>query len=221
MMQSTEYIVELRSIADAIADYHTDAAIANNAGIATQVMGVVTGIVGIVAAPFTSGTSLILTGVGIWMARAGQITNDLSNSANIANQKKKQEKVNEIIEQYLKMTKHLTGILTQLNQSLIEIEKKGKSAADFISTALVLVNRSQDALRTISTVSVFHAELKLAWEVFLKIKDVKELERKITEMSNMIRQIATSMEKERGNFDKALSDNKGCDELKEIDLEGS
>lgn len=63
MMQSTEYIVELRSIADAIADYHTDAAIANNAGIATQVMGVVTGIVGIVAAPFTSGTSLILTGL--------------------------------------------------------------------------------------------------------------------------------------------------------------
>ncbi|XP_032897027.1 uncharacterized protein LOC116985957 [Amblyraja radiata] len=213
MKQSTEYIVELRSIADAIVDHHTDVIIAKNEGTKTQTVGGIIGITGLVAAPFTFGISLLLSGAGMAVGMAGRTSNNKSNSANDAYQKKKQEKVNEIVEQYLKMTEHLTGILTQLNQSLIEIERKRKPAADFVSITQGLVNRTQDALRTIRTVAVIQAELRLAWDIFPIMKDVEVLGRKITEISTMIGQIATIMEEERGNFEKTLSDIEGCDEL--------
>ncbi|XP_055486289.1 uncharacterized protein LOC129693503 [Leucoraja erinacea] len=211
MKKSTEFIVELRSIADAIVDYHKDVIIAKKEGTKTQGLGGVIGFTGLVAAPFTFGASLLLTGAGMTVAMAGRKSNNNSDSANEAYHKKNQEKVNEIVEQYLKITKRLTDILTQLNPSLIEIEKKRKPAADFISVAQGLVNRTQDALRTIRTVSGVLAELRLAWDIFPIMKGVEVLGRKITEISTMISQIATNMEEERGKFQKALSDIKGCD----------
>ncbi|XP_032891484.1 apolipoprotein L3-like [Amblyraja radiata] len=225
--QATKYIVELRTIADDIDNYHQGATIANIAGTSTGALGGILTIAGIVAAPFTMGTSLVLTGVGLGAGVLGGVTNIVANITDNLKQNNEQKRVNEIVEQYQDMTKHLTDTLTQLNQViefLIQGEERRTPVTNVANAAQGLVSGlgfasvltttlTRNAMVTFRAMSGVLAGLTIAWDLFSIVKDVNELGKKMTEISKMIRQIATNMEEEKGNFEKTLLDLKKCDEL--------
>ncbi|XP_059819470.1 apolipoprotein L3-like [Hypanus sabinus] len=229
-IQVTEYIVELRQIANSIDEVHATATKANIAGSITGAVGGILSIVGLVASPFTMGSSLLLTGAGMVAGTVGGVTNVTASVSDKFNQESKQKRVNEIIQQYLKKQQELANRLELLNktiESIIKIETKNVPNAVFVGTTQGIINSlshistvtsavTKNAFKVFKSVSGILAGLTVAWDIYSVFKDSVELKAKETEISQMIREVAESMEEERGNFKKIESKLKDCTELQKF-----
>lgn len=85
-------IIMLHSIAENISTVHQKAKIAGITGGTTTAVGGVAAIAGLALAPFTFGTSLVITAVGVGVATAGGITSAsaaISDNVNNMHDRKK------------------------------------------------------------------------------------------------------------------------------------
>ncbi|XP_072112836.1 apolipoprotein L6-like [Mobula birostris] len=228
--QVTAYITELRLIANSIDKYHADATKAKIAGSATGAVGGMLSIAGLIASPFTLGGSLVLTGVGMVAGAVGGVTNITASVFDKSSQKSNQGRVNEIIQQYLKEQQELVNKVELLNkaiESIIKIETKNVPDAVFVGTTQGIINSfshistvtsavTKNALKVFKCVSGVLAGLTVAWDIYSVWKDRNELREKATEISQMIRKIAESMEEELDNYEKIASKLKDCTELQKF-----
>ena len=75
-------INDLSNLLKKVNDVHKDVVITQTAGFATGAVGTVTGIMGLLLAPLTAGTSLALTAIGVALAGSGGV---LTMGASIRN----------------------------------------------------------------------------------------------------------------------------------------
>ncbi|CAN9509679.1 unnamed protein product [Ophioblennius macclurei] len=97
-------VIALCAIADDLSDFHQKAKIAGITGGTTTAVGGVTAIAGLALAPFTLGTSLVITAIGVGVATAGGITSAsaaISDNVNNSNDRKKVETVLQDYEGHL------------------------------------------------------------------------------------------------------------------------
>ncbi|XP_072112838.1 apolipoprotein L6-like [Mobula birostris] len=228
--QSLKYITELRVIADCIDEYHADTTKTNIAGSATGVVGGMLSIAGLIASPFTLGSSLVLTGMGAIVGSAGGVTNIVASVSETSYQRRNQKRVDEIIQQYLKEQKDMVNKLELLNkaiESFIKIETRNVPNAVFVGTTQSITKSlnsistvtsavTKKALKVFKCVSGVLVGLAVVWDVYSVWKDSKELKDKETEISHMIREVAKRMEEERGNFEKIPSVLKNCTKLQKF-----
>ncbi|XP_055486365.1 uncharacterized protein LOC129693597 [Leucoraja erinacea] len=114
----TGYIRELQEIANSIDRYHKGATIANVTGSSAGAVGGVLTFAGIIAAPFTAGSSLILTAVGASIGGAGVVTNLTASITEYVTRSKMQKRVDEIIRQYKNDWKVISAHLTNIDSNL-------------------------------------------------------------------------------------------------------
>ncbi|XP_029431091.1 apolipoprotein L domain-containing protein 1-like [Rhinatrema bivittatum] len=114
-------IAELHQIADNLDDFHYGATVASITGSAVSVAGGIATIVGLIASPFSFGTSLILTEVGLGVAAAGGITSATATISDTVNDYLDRKKVEEMIQQYEKNMKDIDKCLKGIQQLLERI----------------------------------------------------------------------------------------------------
>ena len=98
-------ILELLALADEADHFHKRALQASMGGRVASVVGSVTTITGLILAPFTFGSSIIVTAVGIGVATAGTITSasaHITDSVHFTLDRKKVEKMIEGYEDIIK-----------------------------------------------------------------------------------------------------------------------
>ncbi|CDQ68457.1 unnamed protein product [Oncorhynchus mykiss] len=91
---------KLRTLADGLESMHKGTTIGSLRGGVIGAAGGITSIVGLILAPFTLGTSLIVTGVGIGVAVAGGATAGVSNITNMVNQSTDRRAIKNIIKEF-------------------------------------------------------------------------------------------------------------------------
>ncbi|XP_055521171.1 apolipoprotein L3-like [Leucoraja erinacea] len=205
--------MELQRMADEIDSYHQNATIANVAGSSAGLAGGILSIAGLIAAPFTMGSSLLLTGVGVTLGAAGGVTNIVSNVSDNVNQKNKRKRVNEIIEGYKAETMRLTDKLI-LIKDLLEfltgcreeglanstaIAKSSHTVMKSLSCIVAMTSTvSRSTLRTITAVSGVLVGLLMIWDIYSIVKDAKKIHRRqSTEIAQRLREIAQHIAQER------------------------
>uniref|UniRef100_A0A4W3IRU0 Uncharacterized protein n=1 Tax=Callorhinchus milii TaxID=7868 RepID=A0A4W3IRU0_CALMI len=188
-------IQELREIADDIDQYHRDATIASVAGSSASAVGGILTAAGIIAAPFTSGTSLVLSGVGAGVGIAGSATNLTAGVTETVARSNKQQRVDEILEEYNKEVAcfALTHSIKQLAALSREIPnashiKESVRINGLISGSLPLLSR---------VVSGVLSALSVVLDVFSIMKDSIDLSKgSKTRAAQTVRATAQSMEHE-------------------------
>ncbi|XP_056316843.1 apolipoprotein L6 isoform X2 [Danio aesculapii] len=93
-------IQDLRALADAADSFHKRTVTASVGGGVASVAGSITTITGLVLAPFTFGTSLIVTAVGIGVATAGGVTSASANITDTVHSNTNRKKVEKMIQDY-------------------------------------------------------------------------------------------------------------------------
>lgn len=93
-------ILELLELADAADNFHKKTVAASFGGGVASVAGSVTTITGLILAPFTAGTSLIVTAVGIGVATAGGVASASANITDTVHSKTDRKKVEKMIHDY-------------------------------------------------------------------------------------------------------------------------
>ncbi|XP_073689179.1 apolipoprotein L domain-containing protein 1, partial [Garra rufa] len=93
-------IGELLALADAADSFHKKTVTASVGGGVASVAGSITTITGLVLAPFTFGTSLIVTAVGIGVATAGGVTSASANITDTVHSNTDRKKVEKMIQDY-------------------------------------------------------------------------------------------------------------------------
>ncbi|ROL55178.1 Apolipoprotein L6, partial [Anabarilius grahami] len=93
-------IVELLALADTADSFHKKAVSAAVGGGVASVAGSIATITGLILAPFTFGTSTIVTAVGISVATAGSITSATANITDAVQSKMGRKKVEKMIQGY-------------------------------------------------------------------------------------------------------------------------
>ncbi|KAJ8272566.1 hypothetical protein GJAV_G00090710 [Gymnothorax javanicus] len=93
-------ILELLSLADAADNFHKRTVAASMGGGVASVVGSVTTITGLILAPFTFGTSIIVTAVGIGVATAGGIASASANITDTVHSNMDRKKVEKMIQGY-------------------------------------------------------------------------------------------------------------------------
>lgn len=93
-------ILELLAVADSADTFHKKTVTASVGGGVASVAGSVTTITGLILAPFTAGTSLIVTAVGIGVATAGGVASASANITDTMHSKTDRKKVEKMIQDY-------------------------------------------------------------------------------------------------------------------------
>lgn len=93
-------ILELLALADSADNFHKKTVTASMGGGLASVAGSITTITGLILAPFTAGTSLIVTAVGIGIATAGGVTSASANITDTVHSKTDRKKVEKMIHDY-------------------------------------------------------------------------------------------------------------------------
>ncbi|XP_035525287.1 apolipoprotein L1-like isoform X1 [Morone saxatilis] len=114
---------KLRAVADSLENVHQGATIGSLAGGVIGAAGGITSIVGLVLAPFTLGTSLIVTGVGIGVGVAGGVTAGASNITNMVNQASDRKAVQSIIKEFDEKMNAVALWLQEISKSLETINR--------------------------------------------------------------------------------------------------
>ncbi|XP_029431057.1 apolipoprotein L3-like isoform X2 [Rhinatrema bivittatum] len=123
-------IAELRQIADNLDGFHYGATVASITGSAVSAAGGITTIVGLILAPFTFGTSLIVTGVGLGVAAAGGVTSATATISDTVKDKVGRKKVEELLQQYEKIMKDIDKCLKGIQQ-LVERIRNDENFSKF------------------------------------------------------------------------------------------
>lgn len=116
-------ILELLALADAADNFHKKTVTASIGGGVASVAGSVTTITGLILAPFTAGTSLIVTAVGIGIATAGGVTSASANITDTVHSKMDRKKVEKIIQDYQKDIKDIKECLEFLQEGMETLEQ--------------------------------------------------------------------------------------------------
>ncbi len=104
-------IRELLALADAADSFHKKTVTASVGGGVASVAGSITTITGLVLAPFTFGTSLIVTAVGIGVATAGGVTSASANITDTVHSNTDRKKVEKMIQDYQQEMKDIKECL--------------------------------------------------------------------------------------------------------------
>uniref|UniRef100_A0A8P4GNZ5 Protein kinase domain-containing protein n=1 Tax=Dicentrarchus labrax TaxID=13489 RepID=A0A8P4GNZ5_DICLA len=114
---------KLRAVADSLESVHQGTTIGSLTGGVIGAAGGITSIVGLVLAPFTLGTSLIVTGVGIGVGVAGGVTAGASNITNIVNEASDRKAVQSIIKEFDEKMKAVALWLQEISDGLEAISR--------------------------------------------------------------------------------------------------
>lgn len=110
-------ILELLELADAADQFHKKTVTASVGGGVASVAGSITTITGLILAPFTAGTSLIVTAVGIGVATAGGVASASANITDTVHSKTDRKKVEAMIQRYQEEIKDIKECLEFLQVS--------------------------------------------------------------------------------------------------------
>ncbi|XP_072232648.1 uncharacterized protein [Leuresthes tenuis] len=116
-------ILELLAMADAADNFHKKTVTASISGGVASVAGSVTTITGLILAPFTAGTSLIVTAVGIGIATAGGVTSASANITDTVHSKTDRKKVEKMIQDYQDEIKDVKECLEFLQEGMETLEE--------------------------------------------------------------------------------------------------
>ncbi|XP_053715354.1 uncharacterized protein LOC128755614 [Synchiropus splendidus] len=116
-------ILELLSLADAADCFHKKTVTASVGGGVASVAGSVTTITGLILAPFTAGTSLIVTAVGIGVATAGGLASASANITDTVHSKTDRKKVEKMIQDYQEEIMDIKNCLEFLQEGMETLEE--------------------------------------------------------------------------------------------------
>ncbi|XP_043954314.1 uncharacterized protein LOC122820779 isoform X2 [Gambusia affinis] len=116
-------ILELLSLADLADNFHKKTVTASVGGGVASVAGSITTITGLILAPFTAGTSLIVTAVGIGIATAGGVTSASANITDTLHSKTDRKKVEKMIQDYQDEIKDIKDCLEFLQEGMEMLEE--------------------------------------------------------------------------------------------------
>ncbi|KAK2913236.1 hypothetical protein Q8A67_001635 [Cirrhinus molitorella] len=116
-------IRELLALADAADSFHKKTVTASVGGGVASVAGSITTITGLVLAPFTFGTSLIVTAVGIGVATAGGVTSASANITDTVHSNTDRKKVEKMIQDYQHEIKDIKECLDFLKAGMEALEE--------------------------------------------------------------------------------------------------
>ncbi|XP_029431582.1 apolipoprotein L1-like isoform X2 [Rhinatrema bivittatum] len=216
-------IAELHQIANKLDDFHYGATVASITGGLVSAAGGIATIVGLIASPFTFGTSLILTEVGLGVAVAGGVTSATATISDTVNDYLDRKKVEEMIQQYNKNMKDIEKCLKGIQKlverikndenfskfALHDLESMMKSAIFKVGRGILsaaeivrLVKLSKVAgsaargVRSIAKVTGVLAGIFLVMDAFSITKDAVDLQKGAkAESAAKIRQAADDLEK--------------------------
>ncbi|XP_040886997.1 uncharacterized protein LOC121176920 isoform X2 [Toxotes jaculatrix] len=116
-------ILELLALADSADSFHKKTVTASVGGGMASVAGSVTTITGLILAPFTAGTSLIVTAVGIGVATAGGVASASANITDTVHSKTDRKKVEKMIQDYQEEMKDIKECLEFLQEGMETLEE--------------------------------------------------------------------------------------------------
>uniref|UniRef100_A0A3Q3EAW5 Uncharacterized LOC109995170 n=1 Tax=Labrus bergylta TaxID=56723 RepID=A0A3Q3EAW5_9LABR len=116
-------ILELLSLADAADLFHKKTVSASIGGGVASVAGSITTITGLILAPFTMGTSLIVTAVGIGVATAGGVTSASANITDTVHSKTDRKKVEKMIQDYEEEMKDIKECLEFVQEGMETLDE--------------------------------------------------------------------------------------------------
>nr|XP_061810820.1 uncharacterized protein LOC133601707 [Nerophis lumbriciformis] len=116
-------ILELLALADSADEFHKKTLSASVGGSVAGVAGSVTTITGLILAPFTAGTSLIVTAVGISVATAGGVTSASANITDTVHSKTDRKKVEKMIQGYQEEMSDIKDCLEFLQEGMETLEE--------------------------------------------------------------------------------------------------
>ncbi|KAK7171262.1 hypothetical protein R3I94_001262 [Phoxinus phoxinus] len=116
-------ILELLALADAADTFHKKTVTASVGGGVASVAGSITTITGLILAPFTFGTSLIVTAVGIGVATAGGVTSASANITDTLHSNTDRKKVEKMIQDYQHHIQDIKECLDFLQAGMLTLEE--------------------------------------------------------------------------------------------------
>ncbi|KAI3376244.1 hypothetical protein L3Q82_016753, partial [Scortum barcoo] len=116
-------ILDLLSVADSADVFHKKTVTASVGGGVASVAGSITTITGLVLAPFTVGTSLIVTAVGIGVATAGGLTSASANITDTVHSKTDRKKVEKMIHDYQEEIRDIKECLEFVQEGMQTLEE--------------------------------------------------------------------------------------------------
>ncbi|XP_043989630.1 eukaryotic translation initiation factor 3 subunit A-like [Gambusia affinis] len=116
-------ILELLSMADAADEFHRKTVSAAVGGGVASVAGSVATITGLILAPFTFGTSIIVTAVGIGVATAGSITSATANITDTVHSNMDRKKVEKMIQGYQEEIQDIRKCLEFVQEGMNTLEE--------------------------------------------------------------------------------------------------
>lgn len=118
-----QHVIDLNTIADGLDKFNKKTKIAQITGGSTSAIGGITTITGLALAPFTMGTSLIITAVGLGVATAGGLTSAGAGISNQVNNSLDRKKVEKIVEDYQEKIDDLNKCLKFIKQGIENLRK--------------------------------------------------------------------------------------------------
>ncbi|XP_034743409.1 apolipoprotein L1 [Etheostoma cragini] len=118
-----QHVMDLNSIADGLDKFSKNTKIAQITGGSTSALGGVATITGLALAPFTMGTSLIVTAVGLGVATAGGLTSAGAGISNQVNNSMDRKKVDKIVQDYQEKMDDLNKCLTFVKQGIENLRR--------------------------------------------------------------------------------------------------
>uniref|UniRef100_A0AAZ1XCK9 Apolipoprotein L, 1 n=1 Tax=Oreochromis aureus TaxID=47969 RepID=A0AAZ1XCK9_OREAU len=118
-----QHVIDLNSIADGLDKFSKNTKIAQITGGSTSAIGGVATVAGLALAPFTMGTSLIVTAVGLGIAAAGGLTSAGAGISNQVNNTMDRKKVEKIVQDYQEKMEDLNKCLTFIKQGIENLRR--------------------------------------------------------------------------------------------------
>ncbi|KAI1901251.1 hypothetical protein AGOR_G00032400 [Albula goreensis] len=116
-------ILELLSVADAADNFHKRTLATSMGGRVASVVGSVTTITGLILAPFTFGSSIIVTAVGIGVATAGTITSASAHITDSVHANFGRKKVEKMIEGYQEEVKDIRECMDFVQEGMDALQE--------------------------------------------------------------------------------------------------
>ncbi|XP_067308497.1 apolipoprotein L1 isoform X2 [Pseudorasbora parva] len=118
-----QHVIDLHAIADGLDRFNKKTKIAQITGGSTSAVGGVATITGLILAPFTMGTSLIVTAVGLGVAMAGGLTSASAGISSTVNNSMDRKKVERIVEDYQTKMADLNKCMKFIKQGITNLRK--------------------------------------------------------------------------------------------------
>ncbi|XP_059419365.1 apolipoprotein L1 isoform X2 [Carassius carassius] len=118
-----QHVIDLHAIADGLDRFNKKTKIAQITGGSTSAVGGVATITGLILAPFTMGTSLIVTAVGLGVAMAGGLTSASAGISSTVNNSMDRKKVERIVNDYQAKMADLNKCMKFIKQGITNLRK--------------------------------------------------------------------------------------------------